>query len=157
MTDSHSLMNALPNPRLCKAEPSNTLPSSDLYVIEHANIRGGLSSSHAQFVTSSVSRIIWYSRHSINILRERGHFHFLLCTLWGVYSVVIFCRAFLTCLHWPLGWYCSYCAAQLGTRTFERKQNKTSRLSGRHTVNTDTNHAHDHSWECPSRRLQDYP
>ena len=28
--------------------------------------------------------------------------------------------------HWPLGWYYSYCAAQLVTRTSDRKQNKTS-------------------------------
>ena len=36
--------------------------------------------------------------------------------------------------HWPLGLYCSYCADQLVTETSERKQNKTSRPSGRHTV-----------------------
>ena len=34
----------------------------------------------------------------------------------------------------PLGWCCSYCAAQLVTGTSVRKHNKTSRLSGRPRV-----------------------
>ena len=57
------------------------------------------------------------------------------CTLWGVLSFVIFCRYFLTCStgywHWALG---SYCAAQFITGTSKRRQDKTSRASGRHTV-----------------------
>ena len=32
--------------------------------------------------------------------------------------------------HRPLGGHCSYCAAQLVTRTSERKEEKTSRLRG---------------------------
>lgn len=36
--------------------------------------------------------------------------------------------------HWLLGWYCSYCGAQLDTVTSERKHNETSQPSGRHTV-----------------------
>ena len=36
--------------------------------------------------------------------------------------------------HWPLGWYSSYSATQLVTRTSERKQNKTSRPNRCHTV-----------------------
>ena len=38
-------------------------------------------------------------------------------------------------LHWLLGWFSSYCAAQLVTGTSERKHNKTSRPSRRHIVN----------------------
>ena len=33
--------------------------------------------------------------------------------------------------HWPLGWYCSYCAARLVTGTSESRQNKTSRMRWR--------------------------
>ena len=33
--------------------------------------------------------------------------------------------------HLPLGWYCSYWAAQMVTWTSERKQNQTSRMRGR--------------------------
>ena len=36
--------------------------------------------------------------------------------------------------HRPFSWYRNYCAAQLVTRTSKRKQNKSSRLSGRPTV-----------------------
>ena len=36
--------------------------------------------------------------------------------------------------HWPVGWYCSYCTAQLVTGTPYLKQNNTSWLGGRLTV-----------------------
>ena len=38
--------------------------------------------------------------------------------------------------HQPLGWCCSYCEAQLATRTSDIKQAKISRLRGRNTVYT---------------------
>ena len=41
---------------------------------------------------------------------------------------------FFDMFHWTLGWYCSYCAAQLVTGIRERKQNKTWWLRGLNTV-----------------------
>ena len=41
------------------------------------------------------------------------------------------CLSIFDMFHRPLGWYCSYCAAQLVTGTSKWKENKTSRMRGR--------------------------
>ena len=42
-------------------------------------------------------------------------------------------KSFFDMFHRPLGWYCSYCAAQLVTGTYDRKQNITTEGT-KHTV-----------------------
>ena len=69
-------------------------------------------------------------KHVFQVLEENSPSRYI---LWGVHSVMTFCISF-DMFHGPLGWYCSYCAAQSVSRTSKRKQYKTSQMSGRRTV-----------------------